>query len=111
MALKSLIFEKLLQAFIIAEKLRDDSLKVVGMHAVDADEDFSNPSTTMSASLNQILYGPPGTGKTYHTKARAVGILEGLTDEEVADKYEREEISSLFDEYRKTGQVEFVTFH
>ena len=65
----------------------------------------------MTFPLIQILYGPPGTGKTYHTRNRAVGIIEGLTDEETKAAYNREKINERFDEYRKAGQIEFVTFH
>jgi 5-methylcytosine-specific restriction protein B len=68
-------------------------------------------SIKSSQPLNQILYGPPGTGKTHHTKARAVGIIEDLTDEEVAETYDREGIRARFEEHRKAGQIEFVTFH
>jgi 5-methylcytosine-specific restriction protein B len=111
-ALKTLIFEKLLHAFVIAEKLRDDSLKAVGMPvSSSATEDEFPISTSMNTPLNQILYGPPGTGKTHHTKARAVGIIEDLTDEEVAETYDREGIRARFEEYRRAGQIEFVTFH
>jgi 5-methylcytosine-specific restriction protein B len=112
-ALKTLIFEKLLQAFVIAEKLRDDSLKASGMQPGpnETTEEYSPILMPSSFPLNQILYGPPGTGKTHHTKARAVGIIENLTDEEIADAYTREEIRELFEGYRKGGQVEFVTFH
>jgi 5-methylcytosine-specific restriction protein B len=61
--------------------------------------------------LNQILYGPPGTGKTYHTATRAVGILEGLTDEQTKAHYTRSQVRARFDEYHKAGWISFVTFH
>ncbi len=111
-ALKTLVFEKLLQAFVIAEKLRDKSLQAVETLAHDEKPAEANPPLSMTTfPLNQILYGPPGTGKTHHTKARAVGIIEGLTDDEVADAYDRGEIRTRFEEYRKSGQIAFVTFH
>ena len=61
--------------------------------------------------LNQILYGPPGTGKTYHTRARAVGLIEGLTEKAVNMQYSREQVLARFETYRDSGQVGFVTFH
>ncbi|HBK6300116.1 TPA: AAA family ATPase [Campylobacter jejuni] len=55
-------------------------------------------------SLNQILYGSPGTGKTYHTIDKALEILgENLES--------RDEKKAKFDEYVKSGQIVFTTFH
>lgn len=56
--------------------------------------------------LNQILYGPPGTGKTYATIDKALEIL-GIDIANLA----REERKAKFDEFRESGQIEFVTFH
>ncbi|WP_303311195.1 McrB family protein [Hymenobacter sp. BT730] len=64
--------------------------------------------------LNQILYGPPGTGKTYHTVARAIAILEGVSDEELAEQYPIEKRAALrqkFEEYQRASRIGFVTFH
>lgn len=55
--------------------------------------------------LNQILYGPPGTGKTYSTIERAVEIIDGVAARSHV------EAKARFDELRKNGQIEFVTFH
>jgi len=55
--------------------------------------------------LNQILYGPPGTGKTYNTITKALEIIDGTVPSE------RKEAKAKFEEYRKSGQIEFVTFH
>jgi 5-methylcytosine-specific restriction protein B len=55
--------------------------------------------------LNQILYGPPGTGKTYNTINKALEIIDGFVPDDRADA------KAKFEEYRKTGQIEFVTFH
>jgi hypothetical protein len=111
-ALKTLVSEKLLQAFVIAEKLRDNSLKAVGMQASSTDtaDEFLTSSSVLTP-LNQILYGPPGTGKTYHTATRAVSILEGLTDQQTTTKYTRPQIRGRFDEYQQAGWIGFVTFH
>ena len=56
-------------------------------------------------SLNQILYGPPGTGKTYNTITKALAIIDGIVPSE------RKEAKGKFEEYRKSGQIEFITFH
>lgn len=54
--------------------------------------------------LNTILYGPPGTGKTYNSIDKAVAISSGSSSDHVSNKKQ-------FDELRKQGQIEFVTFH
>ncbi len=67
----------------------------------------------MKHPLNQILYGPPGTGKTYHAIDVALEILDpkfykensGGTDED------RKRRRSKYEELRKEGRIEFVTFH
>ena len=60
--------------------------------------------------LNQILYGPPGTGKTWHTVTRAVAIIENRNVGEVAQE-DRPAVKRRFDEYRRDGRIEMVTFH
>lgn len=68
-----------------------------------------NPSTQnfiemKNFPLNSILYGPPGTGKTYNSIDKAVIIATGSSSEHISNKKQ-------FDELRKQGQIEFVTFH
>ena len=56
---------------------------------------------------NIILYGPPGTGKTYNSIDKAVEIASTERfnlNNHTANK-------NVFDELRKAGQIEFVTFH
>ena len=75
---------------------------------------------TSKQPLNQILYGPPGTGKTYNTINKALEIiLEQQQDDNIknllhkdshTDK-ERKKLKDKFEEYKKAGQIEFVTFH
>jgi len=60
------------------------------------------------SSINQILYGPPGTGKTYHTINKAIEIIENRV---VNSDENREELKKKFDEYKQSGQIEFITFH
>lgn len=56
-------------------------------------------------SKNIILYGPPGTGKTYNSIDKAVQIALGKSS------LNHDENKKQFDELRKLGQIEFVTFH
>lgn len=60
--------------------------------------------TQISMSLNSILFGPPGTGKTYNSIDKSVAIATGLSSDHISNKKQ-------FDELRKQGQIEFVTFH
>ncbi len=57
-----------------------------------------------SFPLNSILYGPPGTGKTYNSIDKAVAIATGSSSDHISNK-------KKFDDLRKQGQIEFVTFH
>lgn len=54
---------------------------------------------------NIILYGPPGTGKTYNSIDKAVEIVTGN------NKDTHEDNKEVFDDLKKEGQIEFVTFH
>jgi len=70
-----------------------------------------NPNkSNFKSSLNQILYGPPGTGKTYNTINKAIEIIENrvLSDDESKD---RESLKAKFEQYKNSGQIEFITFH
>ena len=57
-------------------------------------------------SLNSILFGPPGTGKTWETTSHAVAIIDGKDHAR-----DRDAVKERFDDLRKDGQIEFVTFH
>lgn len=62
--------------------------------------------------LNRILYGPPGTGKTYRAVAEAVAIIDGQHVSTLMSTPEAYAAAKQkFDQYRKGGQIEFVTFH
>ena len=63
-----------------------------------------NSSTISNMPLNSILFGPPGTGKTYNSIDKAVEIATGSSSDHISNK-------NQFDELRKQGQIEFVTFH
>lgn len=72
-------------------------------------EDASKQNT--AKTLNTILYGPPGTGKTYEAVSRAVAIIDGGDPAELAQSEPRKQVKERFDELKKQGQIEFVTFH
>jgi hypothetical protein len=63
--------------------------------------------TKMNVKLNQILFGPPGTGKTYNSIDKAVEIA--IPEQFSSDNHEYNK--KKFDELRRNGQIEFVTFH
>ena len=67
------------------------------------------PNPPSTHPLNQILYGPPGTGKTWHTVTRAVSIVDGRQVGVVAQE-ERTIVKRRFDQHRKAGRIEMVTF-
>ena len=60
----------------------------------------------INMSLNSILYGPPGTGKTFKSIDKAVAIASPERHSK-----EHKDNKVVFDDLRKQGQIEFVTFH
>lgn len=103
-AAKTLCIGSLAHTFLVAEKLRDESLNKHPPIPVPAPYDHP---------LNQILYGPPGTGKTYSTAAYAVAILDGISPEKVKEIYHNDftALRARYDEFRAAGRIQFVTFH
>lgn len=65
---------------------------------------ISKTSLITNMPLNSILYGPPGTGKTFNSIDKAVAIVTGSSSDHISNKKQ-------FDELRKQGLIEFVTFH
>ena len=66
-------------------------------------------SDNIKQPLNQILFGPPGTGKTFNTINKALEIIDN--DFFQQNKDDRTALKDKFEEYKKAGQIEFVTFH
>ncbi len=66
-------------------------------------------SNNINQSLNQILFGPPGTGKTFNTINKALEIINN--DFFQQNKDDRKALKDKFEEYKKAGLIEFVTFH
>lgn len=65
---------------------------------------------TMQQPLNRILFGAAGTGKTYHTINHALSIIENKPLD-VLESEARKALKESFDQYKKKGQIKFVTFH
>lgn len=59
--------------------------------------------------LNQILFGPPGTGKTFNTVNKALEIID--PDFFKQHKTDRATIKAKYEEYVKSGNIVFTTFH
>ena len=90
-------------------------------HIVEIDEKIENllgvkeEENNFKFPLNTILYGPPGTGKTYNSILYSLGIAtknEGIINriknntETISDEKINE-----FNDLKKQGQIEFITFH
>ncbi|MCT7516503.1 McrB family protein [Aliarcobacter cryaerophilus] len=67
------------------------------------------PKSKQTQPLNQILYGSPGTGKTYNTINKAIEIIDSEFYQQNRDN--RDVLKEKFEEYKKAGQIEFITFH
>lgn len=78
---------------------------------IDEEQDAVDPR--QYDPQNIIFYGPPGTGKTYRTTAAAVALCKGLSkdDDLLVNSDRRQELRQAYEELRKLGQIEFVTFH
>ncbi|MGB5794113.1 DUF4357 domain-containing protein, partial [Poseidonibacter sp.] len=72
-----------------------------------------NKMTNTNKILNQILYGPPGTGKTYNTINKALEIIDNdfFQNNKEETEVNRNQLKEKFQEYKESGQIEFITFH
>jgi 5-methylcytosine-specific restriction protein B len=76
---------------------------------LDKEEKVEQEKKDIDMSLNTILYGPPGTGKTYYTINTALEIIDSEFYEN--NKNNRDALNEKFEEYKKSGQIVFITFH
>ena len=73
-------------------------------------------SVRSSSLKNIILYGPPGVGKTYNHK-KIVSLIENgkyaqkEIFESILQNNDEENIDETFEQIKKEGRIEFVTFH
>lgn len=88
---------------------KSDGLKLIkklGGYINLMEKNMNDYITIAHSKKNIILQGAPGTGKTYNTAAFALSIIgediSGLSHKEIMNKYEG---------YRKSGQIQFTTFH
>lgn len=97
------------------QEIKDQLTKNELIHFLEEDKEdeieLENKNFAM-VPLNQILYGPPGTGKTYNTFNHALKIIDGeKTVAEMEARGNRKGLTERFEELRKQGYVEFITFH
>lgn len=86
--------------------------KVVTKYISDEfDEVETEDSNDFEYPLNQIIYGPPGTGKTYSIVEKALKIIDGEAFDDLEGIEKRAACLARFNELKKTGNIEFITFH
>lgn len=85
----------------LAEITNPEAIQLI--FGITIPNNMKNISLTVVRELNRILYGPPGTGKTYSTVRQAVAIIDGDYDDESANR--------RFQELKRAGRIEFLTFH
>ncbi|TLM88998.1 hypothetical protein FDY95_22650 [Hymenobacter jeollabukensis] len=116
MALKTTVLQQLAHAFVVAEKLRDESFSGFESEILDERIPIQIIPAVPTAPvhpLNQILYGPPGTGKTYATAAWALALIENKPFAEIEARYRHDQrtLQRVLEQYKSRKQVRFVTFH
>ena len=96
-------FEKMYSKAQIIENIGEIDKK-----NIENDDNFKFP-------LNTILYGPPGTGKTYNSILYSLGIAtkDGGVINRIKNNTETisDEKINEFNDLKKQGQIEFITFH
>ena len=96
---------------------KDEIIENIGEIDKEIEELFAikEKNDNFKFPLNSILYGPPGTGKTYNSILYSLGIAtknEGIINriknntETISDEKINE-----FNDLKKQGQIEFITFH
>lgn len=99
------IYNYLYARNILLDKYKNAQIAFIVGNDENQEKSIASSNNEQTQPLNQILYGPPGTGKTYNTINKALEIIDGIVPDDRADA------KAKFEEYRKTGQIEFVTFH
>ena len=91
-------------------KYPENSITDSSKESDNEDKDGDGQIEQINFPLNQILYGPPGTGKTYATVKKAIAIIENREEEELEDD-SYSDLKKRYDNYVKSGQIVFTTFH
>ena len=113
------IYEKLLgdKTYTLETMIREKSKLLWQQYGENSQEIMENPmsnnlntQTQNTIPLNQILYGPPGTGKTYNTIDKALEILAEFKQIDSIPQT-RQEQNAIFKQFKKQGQIAFITFH
>lgn len=113
------IYEKLLgdKTYTLETMIREKSKLLWQQYGENSQEIMENPmsnnpntQTQNVIPLNQILYGPPGTGKTYNTIDKALEILAEFKQINSIPRT-RQEQNTIFKQFKKQGQIAFITFH
>lgn len=110
---------ELMKEFILCTK--DKVGDILNNNETSNTQNIDNNTSKTKQALNQILYGPPGTGKTYNTINKALEIIDlsffeenkidNKNDTKEQQKEKRKVLVNKFNELRKEGRIEFVTFH
>lgn len=113
------IYEKLLgdKTYTLETMIREKSKLLWQKYGENSQEIKENPMSNNpntqiqnTIPLNQILYGPPGTGKTYETINKALEILAEFKQIDSIPRT-RQEQNAIFKQFKKQGQIAFITFH
>ncbi len=93
-------------------KINDDEIKKMLDRLLNEWSDLSSNQNQM-IDLNTILYGVPWTWKTYNTINYAVAIIENkpLNDIQDESNINRDAVRNRYEDYVKSWQVVFTTFH
>ena len=96
---------------------KDEIIENIGEIDKEIEEIFAikEKNDNFKFQLNTILYGPPGTGKTYNSILYSLGIAtkDGCVINRIKNNTETisDEKINEFNDLKKQGQIEFITFH
>lgn len=95
---------------VVAEFQRVDNDKYQVTFLIEDTETEKAKQPMFNIPHNIILYGPPGTGKTYYTVEMAVGLCDGLSDDDIR-LTGHAELLKRYEQLVDEGRIMFTTFH